>query len=133
MSEEELSFPPSSFEQRDFFVPAATSADESLEAWKAFATEAVDPPTDRKVQRLVYNHRGKRHVSEVGYLENDDMANWLVTAIFEPVDSFDHWSICIVRFPNGKLVSRNPPIMVPRSEVEEALDFSQPEITSAGT
>lgn len=126
MSKEELSFPPATFERCDFFAPGAESATDSLDAWNAFATEAVVPPTARKVQRLVYRHNGNMHVSEVGYLEDDETAKWLVTAIFEPRGSAGPWSICIVRFPDGKVVSRNPPIMVSQSDVVEALDFGEP-------
>lgn len=127
----EFTNPPKTPAQRDFFVPGAEgSTADSLDAWRAFATEAVGGATDRKVQRLVYRHNGEVLISEVGYREHDGTATWLVTAIFEPKEpqgANSPWSISIVRIVNGKLVSRNPPIMVSQSDVIEVLDFLVPE------
>ena len=81
MQDDKLSYPPAAYEKCEFFVPGATSVQESEEAWKAFSEEAVVPTTSRKVQRLVYRHNGDAHVSEVGYLEHDGTREWLVPAI----------------------------------------------------
>jgi hypothetical protein len=127
----EFTNPPKTTMQRDFFVPGAEEPiADSLDAWRAYATEAVGGATDRKVQRLVYRHNGEVLISEVGYREHDGTAAWLVTAIFEPRQPQglnSPWSICVVRILNGKLVSRNPPILVSQSDVIEILDFRVPE------
>jgi hypothetical protein len=124
--------PPKTTVQREFFVPGAEeSIADSLDAWRAFATEAVGGATERKVQRLVYRHNGETLISEVGYREHDGTAAWLVTAIFEPNERpglNSPWSICIVRIVNGNLVSRNPPILVSQSDVIDVLDFRAPEV-----
>lgn len=130
----EFTNPPRTTVQRDFFVPGAEkSIADSLDAWRAFATEAVGGATDRKVQRLVYRHNDETLISEVGYREHDRTATWLVTAIFEPrgpKGPNSPWSICIVRVVNGNLVSRNPPILVSQSNIIEVLDFRMPEAGS---
>lgn len=123
---EKPSYPPAVFEKRDFYVPGATSLQQSEEAWKAFSTESVVPPTPRKVQRLVYRHNGDAHVSEVGYLEHDGTREWLVPAIYEPSTPAGPWSVCIVHFANGKVNSREVPILVSQSDVLEAFDFKTP-------
>jgi hypothetical protein len=61
--------------------------------------------------------------SEVGYLENDDVHDWLTTAIFEPADQDAPWMISIMRIVGSEPVWRNPPILVSRSEVLEVIDF----------
>lgn len=123
----EFANPPKTTVQRDFFVPGAEeSIADSLDAWRAYAAEAVGGLTDRKVQRLVYRHNGEVLISEVGYREHDGTAAWLVTAILEPHGPDSPWSIIVVRILNGELVLRNPPIMVSHTDVIEILDFRMP-------
>lgn len=93
------------------------------DAWQSMREMAGFATTDRRVQRLEYNNHRGIFTSEVGYLENDDVYDWLTTAIFEPADSAAPWMISIMRFSGSGPVWRDPPILVGRSDVLEVTDF----------
>lgn len=90
---EQLTYPPASVTPRTFFVPGASDTAMAEEAWHGLRSSSGFAATDRRVQRIQYNHRGV-YTTEVGYLENDDEFEWLTTAIFEPaepsMDDLDH-------------------------------------------
>ncbi len=120
---EEPTFPPANATPRSFFVPGVKDAAAAEDVWQGMRAAAGFATTDRRVQRLQYNNRRGVFTSEVGYLENDDVYDWLTTAIFEPADLAAPWMISIMRISGRQPVWRNPPILVGRSDVLEVTDF----------
>lgn len=83
------SYPPPTATAREFAEFGGPGADaEAL--WHSL--KALAPgSTDRRVQRLQYKNRRGIYTSEVGFLENDDLEEWITAAIFEPVLPADPW------------------------------------------
>lgn len=136
MGKQEFTYPSRKSEQREFFVPGVETPEESLEVWKSFAAVAAAyPATDRKVQRLVYTSNGKEFIAEVGYRTDDETSSpWLVGAIFEPAgtSASDPWSIFLLGIMNGDGGYRNPPLLVSKSAVVEAMDFISRQTAEGG-
>lgn len=91
----------------DFFVPAASSPEQSALVWqsiKQFAAETLGwQPTDRRVYSVRYRHNGKNFHSIVG--EPHEVTRELVCAILETAHC---WLICT---PNRGVV-RGSPILI---------------------
>ncbi|MBO3085172.1 hypothetical protein [Cellulomonas fengjieae] len=119
----DLSYPPATVTRREFFVPPGSTGAHALEKWEAFKEGGgFFPTTERKIQRLVYSNWRGETTSEVGYLENDDIAEWLTTAIYEPDGDYP-FMVCIIRIASGTVVQRNPPILISRGDIHEVIDF----------
>lgn len=116
-------FPPSSVEPREFFVPPDVHGTAALDIWRSLSANNPVPSTLRKVQRITYSDGDAQRVSEVGFLEDDGAAEWLVCAIYEPTSQSDPWCISIMRIENGQPAWRNPPIMVGSRQILGAVDF----------
>lgn len=116
-----LSYPPSTAIRREFSWFGATDA-EAEDTWHSLRAHAPGS-TDRRVQRLQYNNWRGIYTSEVGYLEHDDVEEWITAGIFEPASSANPWQIVIVKAAGGSVVTRNPPILVASTDVLEITDF----------
>lgn len=122
-----LTPPPESCTPRELFVPPDWRGDQALAVWDQIRHGGgFVPTTERRIQRLVRQHWSGPRVSEVGYLENDGERDWLTIGIYEPVAADDPYLVAILRFADGAVVQRNPPVLVRRGDVLEVIDFQEP-------
>lgn len=123
-----LTPPPPVSVRREFFVPPDWRGQDAEVVWgQVRLAGGFLPTTDRKVQRLVRRHWSGPRVSEVGHLENDGERDWLTIGIYEPADPADPYMVAILRMSDGKVVQRNPPVLVRPAEVIEVVDFLDPD------
>lgn len=116
-----LGYPPPIATAREFSLLGATGS-EAEEAWQSLRALAPGS-TERRVQRLQYNNWRGVYTSEVGFLEHDDIEEWITAGIFEPVSEANPWQIVIVKAIGGSVVTRNPPILVSSNDVLQVTDF----------
>lgn len=129
MTPQEPTFPPSRFEEKDFFVPGTETVEDAHRQWNWLAARLGLACTERKVQRLAFKSNNNNFVAEVGHLIHDDSSLWLVSGIFEPhgKSNTDPWAIMMFQIRAGEVAFRKPAWQVPQGTVEQAFDFRQPE------
>lgn len=129
MANQEPTFPPTRFEQKDFFVPGTETAEDAHRQWNWLAARLGLACTERKVQRLAFKSNNNDFVAEVGHYIHDGSGLWLVSGIFEPYGTSrsDPWAIMMFQIRKGEIAFREPAWQVAQGTVEQAFDFRQPE------